>query len=211
MTNAVPIIDLSQYFVGPSQQRRLSPRHRRCLRRPIGFFKIVGHGVPQTLVDDAFATAERLLRQPAAVKDRFGGHASASARGYHALRPRTSPRLWATTILPIARAVLYRPAGQPRRRVRAHPGCGRALRGQHLAATRQPTIVPCSRPITMALETLGRSLMRIFALSLGMPETFFDDKIDRHFSTLPANHYPEPRAIRCPTRSGRASTLISAA
>ena len=34
--------------------------------------------------------------------------------------------------------------------------------------------------------------MRTFALALGVDERFFDDKIDRHFSTLPANHYPEP-------------------
>src|SRR5205823_2013381 len=42
------------------------------------------------------------------------------------------------------------------------------------------------------LETLGGMLMRIFALALHVDERFFDDKIDRHFSTLPANHYPEP-------------------
>jgi isopenicillin N synthase-like dioxygenase len=34
--------------------------------------------------------------------------------------------------------------------------------------------------------------MRIFAVALDLEERFFDDKIDRHFSTLPANHYPEP-------------------
>ena len=42
------------------------------------------------------------------------------------------------------------------------------------------------------LEDLGATLMRVFAVALGVDEHFFDDKIDRHFSTLPVNHYPEP-------------------
>ena len=43
--------------------------------------------------------------------------------------------------------------------------------------------------------------MRTFALALGVDERFFDDKIDRHFSTLPANHYPEPTGDPLPTKS----------
>ena len=43
-----------------------------------------------------------------------------------------------------------------------------------------------------AQERLARELMRIFALALGLPEAWFDDTIDRHFSTCPSNLYPEP-------------------
>src|SRR5262249_32588136 len=43
-----------------------------------------------------------------------------------------------------------------------------------------------------ALEGLGQTLMRVFAVALSVAENFFDDKIDRHFSTLPVNHYPVP-------------------
>ena len=63
MTNAVPVIDLSQYFVGDQQAKAAvaSGIADACEHR-IGFFKVVGHGVQQAVVDDAFATADRLLR-----------------------------------------------------------------------------------------------------------------------------------------------------
>ena len=35
-----------------------------------------------------------------------------------------------------------------------------------------------------AMERVSWQLMRIFAMALGMEETFFDDKIDRHVSSL---------------------------
>ena len=41
------------------------------------------------------------------------------------------------------------------------------------------------------MSPLARFLMRIFALALGLPEAWFDDAIDRHFSTCPSNLYPE--------------------
>ncbi|MFX9093409.1 2OG-Fe(II) oxygenase family protein, partial [Acinetobacter baumannii] len=34
-------------------------------------------------------------------------------------------------------------------------------------------------------------LMRMFAVALGLPEHFFDDKIDRHISMFRALNYPD--------------------
>ncbi len=42
-----------------------------------------------------------------------------------------------------------------------------------------------------AMERLAEILMRIFALALDMPETFFSDKIDRHITAMRLNHYAE--------------------
>src|SRR5205807_554480 len=43
-----------------------------------------------------------------------------------------------------------------------------------------------------ALEKLARELMRIFAVGLSLDRNYFDSMIDAHFSTVPANLYPEP-------------------
>jgi isopenicillin N synthase-like dioxygenase len=43
------------------------------------------------------------------------------------------------------------------------------------------------------MSDLARTLMRLFALALDQPETFFDDKIDKHISRLPVRNYPAPR------------------
>jgi len=40
------------------------------------------------------------------------------------------------------------------------------------------------------MGSLAASLMRIFALALGLPEGFFDAKIDKHISRLRVRNYP---------------------
>jgi len=41
-----------------------------------------------------------------------------------------------------------------------------------------------------AMEQLTRQLMQLSALGLGIPEMFFEDKIDRHITAMRINHYP---------------------
>ena len=52
----------------------------------------------------------------------------------------------------------------------------------------------------LALDKLATMLMRVFASALDLPENFFDDKVDRHFSNLSAYHYPP---LRAPPRPGQ--------
>lgn len=40
------------------------------------------------------------------------------------------------------------------------------------------------------MDKLAGALMRIFALALGLDETFFEPKIDKHITCLCINHYP---------------------
>jgi isopenicillin N synthase-like dioxygenase len=201
MTNAVPVIDLSQYFLGDQQARAaVASGIADACEHCIGFFKVVGHGVQQTVVDDAFATAHTFFAQPASVKDRFRPARSASARGYHALATKN-----------LAKTLGYDNPADLREQSYIGPLVSRAPEFAHIPAAAElyadniwPDTPANYRSVFTtyygALESLGRSLMRIFALSLSMPETFFDDKIDRHFSTLPANHYPEPKADPLPNQ-----------
>jgi isopenicillin N synthase-like dioxygenase len=63
------------------------------------------------------------------------------------------------------------------------------------------------------MDALVLDLMRLFALALQLPETWFDDKIDQHTSTLCALYYPwradASRIGRVRLRGG--STRIGAA
>ncbi len=57
-----------------------------------------------------------------------------------------------------------------------------------------PSEVPDFEPTWLeyydTLESLAAELMSLFALALGLDETFFEDKIDEHITNLVANHYP---------------------
>ena len=41
------------------------------------------------------------------------------------------------------------------------------------------------------MERVATTLMRIFAVGLGMDKHYFDDKIDRHITNFSVLHYPE--------------------
>ena len=67
------------------------------------------------------------------------------------------------------------------------------------------------------MERLAGDLMRIFAIALGLDETFFADKIDKHITNFTASYYPpqpEPPAegqLRCGPHSDYGSlTIVSA-
>ena len=162
--------------------------------------KISGHGVPQTLVEEAFATVGAFFDQPAAVKDRWRPARSAAARGYHALATKN-----------LAKTLGYDNPADLREQFYIGPLVNRAAEFAHIPGAAElyaenlwPEVPASYRAVFtayyQALEALGRSLMSLFALSLGMPERFFDDKIDRHFSTLPANYYPEPQGDPLPNQ-----------
>ena len=60
----IPILDLAPYLSSqPGAREKLGERLCHALEN-IGFYFIKGHGVPQSLVDAAFAVTERFHAQP---------------------------------------------------------------------------------------------------------------------------------------------------
>jgi isopenicillin N synthase-like dioxygenase len=66
--------------------------------------------------------------------------------------------------------------------------------GQHFAPNLWPDRPAELRPVFTryyrAMSELAQVLMRLFALGLGLAETFFDAKIDHHISRLRIRNYP---------------------
>ena len=78
-----------------------------------------------------------------------------------------------------------------------NPYYTRPAAGKHFAPNLWPHRPAALRQLyttyyrTMA--DLARTLMRLFALALDQPETFFEDKIDKHISRLRVRNYPAPQ------------------
>ena len=168
--------------------------------KTIGFLKISGHGVPQALIDEAFATAGAFFDQPAAVKDRWRPARSAAARGYHALATKN-----------LAKTLGYDNPADLREQFYIGPLVNRAAEFAHIPGAAElyaenlwPDAPADYRAVFTRLLPGARSPGSIahgaVRAVLSMPERFFDDKIDRHFSTLPANYYPEPQGDPLPNQ-----------
>ncbi len=79
----VPVIDLTGARGGSVAQRRRGARAIDEACREIGFFAIVGHGVPDTLVDDVRRVAHDFFERPLADKLAAGHPVEGTNRGYH--------------------------------------------------------------------------------------------------------------------------------
>ena len=205
----VPTIDISPYLEGGDADRDEVARavDRAC--RETGFFAIVGHGVPEPTVDglrreavDFFALPEgekRLVERPA---DRI-------SRGWNALRDRSlAYSLGKDTPPDLQESFAMGPVAVPDE---PYYTCDRAR------AFFAANIWPADRSgfrdsmegYYRAMEGLSHTVMRIFARALGREDGYFDDRIDRHSSSLRLIRYPgrteRRRAGSAP--GGRASRL----
>jgi isopenicillin N synthase-like dioxygenase len=192
MINVVPSVDLRPFIAGDGDGKRAVAHAIARACEEIGFFKIRGHGVPQTLVEQAFATADAFFANPQEVKDRFRPPTSASARGYHALRTKNLAKTLGYDNPADLREQFYIGPLTSRAAEFAHIPGAAALYAENLWPDTPAAYREVFSAAYRALEGLGAKLMRVFAVALDVDERFFDDKIDRHFSTLPVNHYPEP-------------------
>jgi len=201
--NAVPVIDISPFIEGSAEgkARVAEDINRACL--DTGFFTIVGHGVPEDLT--------RNVRKLTA--DFFGLPPEQKAKSVPTARV---PRGFSP---PGSRSLSYT------REVEAPPD----LQESFAIGPRDPGAVPAgANPIVTGffatniwpeqpagfepamehyfenMERLADTLMRIFAVSLGIPEGFFQDKIDRHPSVLRLTYYPAQKQPPLPgqVRSG---------
>lgn len=167
----------------------------------IGFFTIVGHGIPPALIAEARDAANRFFDLPLAEKLRIKRAGGAASRGYavmgdlalaYSLGAASPPDyqegfgIGATTI----------PPDDPY----YHTEMARKFFVPNVWPERPVDFRPIIERYYAAMGTLAEGLMRVFALALDLAEDFFADKIDRPVSFLRVIRYPAQSA---PPREGQ--------
>lgn len=182
----VPVIDISAFLAGlPEGADVVSAVGRAC--EEIGFMVITGHGVPADLIARMYDVTERFFDLPTEVKERWAsptgnvyrGYAGITSFGNGAAAPDLCEGFEIARFDDVADVLA---AGY----------------GEEWTAGFDPNIWP-DQPAGMravwreyyaAMEMLAARIMRIFAVALDLPATWFDDKFDRHTSYMSANRYP---------------------
>lgn len=154
----------------------------------VGFFQIVGHGVPDATADRAWHTATAFFDLP--LSDRMS--ATAPAPGSYGYSPFSAQSL--------GRSVDDRPPTDLREVFNAGPvdPPTHNFHDPYEAAAYSPTLWPDGLPEFRLAWTdyyrtmlhLGARLMSLVARGLGLPPHFFNDKIDHSPSVLRAINYP---------------------
>ena len=195
----VPVIDIAPFLRGaPADKAKVAEQVGRACR-DIGFLVIQGHGVDPVLSERMRAVSRAFFDLPLAEKARVARPAKDVARGYIALDEESlarsrDPGAYGSDL---NESLMIGPVDRP---PAAYADALAA--GRHFA----PNLWP-ERPAELretwtayyrTMGSLAASLMRIFALALGLPEGFFDARIDKHISRLRVRNYPAQRVAPAP-------------
>jgi isopenicillin N synthase-like dioxygenase len=189
--NSVPLIDLSTFHSGTDKAAVVREVAQAC--RDVGFFVVRGHGVPQRQIDEVIEASVRLFQWPSAAKKRLTPRDPGTSRGYSELGAMSLGRSQGDDAPSDIRETFR--ISNFHNREGTESGLDptmTALFAPNIwpAESEIPGFRPAFEQLYTTLETLAATLMGVFALALELPETFFDDKLDRHLSSLAAYHYP---------------------
>ena len=215
-SDAIPVIDLGPYWSEGAANRQRVVDQIRWACEIIGFLVISNHGIPQSLIERAFSVSRAFFDLSSKQKNLSKPNDGVAPRGYHALATRNLARTLGQDTPPDLREQFFvgpltTSSGTASRTPGAALFYSENIWPEHLPAYRETFT-----EYYAAMEDLAARLMRIFAVALALPETFFDDKINEHFNTCPSNHYPVvdsnplPDQIRCGAHTDFGSLTILA-
>ena len=176
MSKHVPTLDISRF----ETDKRRFVEEIGAAYREFGFCGISGHGIPASLIDNAYRVFKEFFALPEAVKMKYHLPGTGGARGYTPFMIETA-----------------KDAQYPDLKEFWHIGREIPRDSKHadiMAPNVWPTEVPGFREygygLYEALDQLGTRVLRALALHIDLPENWFDDKTNYGNSILRPIHYP---------------------
>ncbi|MDE1898687.1 MAG: isopenicillin N synthase family oxygenase [Xanthomonadaceae bacterium] len=172
----IPTLDIRRY----QHDRATFVAELGAAYREFGFCCIGGHGIPQALIDGAYAAFRCFFALPTDVKMRYYVPGSGGARGYTPFKVETA-----------------KDSRYPDLKEFWHIG-REIARDSKYAGMMPPNLWPTEvagfrehgDALYQALDQLGTRVLRALALHIGLEEHWFDDKVDHGNSILRPIHYP---------------------
>ena len=195
MTTDLPELDLHQFERGGAAAEHFVERLRDVVHT-IGFFQLVGHGVPDQLLAQAPAVAERFFALPAADRHEIDNVKSAQFRGYTRFgHEHTNGRPDLRDQIDIGRE-LPPPALGP------DDAAWLRLRGPNLWPTALPELRPTMTEWMEHLERVGGVLLTAMSRALGQRSDLFVDAVSPAEVLLKVIRYRTPADAHVDSRQG---------
>ncbi|NBB82510.1 MAG: isopenicillin N synthase family oxygenase [Alphaproteobacteria bacterium] len=193
----IPVVDIGPHLDGDEAARRAVGQAVDDACQALGFLVITGHRVSPELIDRMARVSRAWFDRPLDEKmrykmppDRYRGYTPMESEGLAASLDDVAPP-------DLKESFSIGPVDVPDDAY--HRG---AAAGNFFAPNQWPDVPADFRAVWSAyyreMEALATVLMRAFALGLELPETWFDDKVDRHISNFSVIHYPEQATAPLP-------------
>ncbi|RYC65993.1 hypothetical protein CHU98_g261 [Xylaria longipes] len=212
LPSEIPIIDISGIF-GASKDARVNvARQIRDAATNNGFFYIKNHGIPPDIPETACEKLLEFFRQPREVKDRASISQSKFFNGYKAPKSqRINPfesvdvrETFSWTYDPRYDPSVSDPAAIP-----SHIAGHLKMEDFFWEATANlPGFKEAIVRYWRSCLAVARALVRVFALSLDLPEDFFAEKFTHPDAALALNYYPPLPAPQTSAEQGEEEVSI---
>ena len=169
----IPLIDVSGFLAGRPGAAELAAAQLRFAFENVGFYYLAGHGVPQALIDIAYAEAARFHAQP--IEQKLALKVDEHNIGYMPIARTPPPNAAAQGKKPSQNEAYF----LRRDRSPDDPDVVSGRRFHAMNKWPKESDLPGFRQIMVAymttLEALCKKLVGLYALALDLPETFFDE------------------------------------
>jgi isopenicillin N synthase-like dioxygenase len=187
----VPVIDITAFREGSPEGKRMVGGAVAQACADIGFLQNTGHGIAPERVEAVYRTAKEFFDLPDVDKALCAQPAPDQIRGWSGV----GKEGLSYSLGEVAPADLKEKMDMGPFDVPAEPYYSMETAGPHFAPNVWPNGLPAMQPAWeqyfAEMTDLSELMMRIFAVGLGLPEEYFDDKIDKHISMLRALNYPD--------------------
>ena len=184
---AIPIIDFGPCFAGVPGALETTAAVLRDTLQTVGFFVMVNHGVPASLIEHTFAEARRFHDQP--MDKKLALRMNEHNNGYMSLGRYA---VWTSDVNTNDKPDLNEAFFTKRERAADDPllRSGRRFVGPNQWPADLPGFRETVLAYTEAVDTLGRKLLPLCAAALDLPPDAFDGAFAESQFSFRLTHYP---------------------
>ena len=193
----IPLIDLAPFLAGDAAARRVVARTVAEACERIGFLYVANHGVPESTIATAADAARRFFELPPEQKGEVHLGKSPNHRGWMGPREMTNDPMAGADLREAYKVGFELPADDPDVRTAAR------FHGPNVWPRAPDDFRPAVTAYYASMLGLARTLFRVFAASLDLPEEHFLPLTGKPLSILNLNYYPiDPRDRALPSGTG---------
>ena len=194
----VPVIDLAPYFAGTAQGKRRVANELDRACREVGFYIIVGHGVEPHLINEVERVSRAFFDLPLEEKMKVHTGTVPGAVGYAAMGDVALAYTRGEVAPPDLNESFQIAKVDVTDDAYFRSEAARGLIPPNRWPQQPAALKEAYTRYYLRMGMLAADLMRLSALALGLPENYFDDRIDRHISRFNVRLYPQQKTAPLP-------------